>query len=80
MQKRWRVIQANTEKADALFQSLKINYTLCKILVSRGIDTYDKAKHFFRPQLYNLHDPWLMKDMLKAVKRIIQAIEQQEKI
>jgi len=80
MQKRWRVIQANTEKADALFQSLKINYTLCKILVSRGIDTYDKAKHFFRPQLYNLHDPWLMKDMLKAVKRIIQAMEQQEKI
>lgn len=80
MQKRWRVIPENTEKADALFQSLKINYTLCKILVNRGIDTYDKAKHFFRPQLYNLHDPWLMKDMLKAVKRIIQAIEQHEKI
>lgn len=80
MQKRWRVIQANTEKADILFQSLKINYTLCKILVSRGIDTYDKAKHFFRPQLSNLHDPWLMKDMLKAVKRILSAIEQQEKI
>ena len=80
MQKRWKILDAGSDKVNSLYQSLKINYTLCKILVNRGIDTYDKARLFFRPQLANLHDPWLMKDMLKAVKRILQAIEQQEKI
>jgi len=80
MQKRWKILEADGDKAYSLFQSLKINYTLCKILVCRGIDTYDKAKLFFRPQLGNLHDPWLMKDMLKAVKRILRAIDDGEKI
>jgi single-stranded-DNA-specific exonuclease len=80
MQKRWKILQPGGDKANTLYQSLKISYTLCKILVSRGIDTYEKAKFFFRPQLEHLHDPWLMKDMLKAVKRILAAIEQNEKI
>ncbi|HWB25185.1 MAG TPA: single-stranded-DNA-specific exonuclease RecJ [Chitinophagaceae bacterium] len=80
MQRRWKILQDDEARAEALHQSLKINHTLCKILVGRGIDTYDKAKSFFRPQLSQLHDPWLMKDMLKAVKRILLAIEQNEKI
>ena len=63
-----------------LQQSLKINRTLCKILVQRGIGTFDDAKKYFRPQLSDLHDPWLMKDMLKAVKRITSAIEDNEQI
>ncbi len=80
MLKRWKILHADNEKVKALSQSLKVSPAICKILVSRDIDTYDKAKQFFRPQLSSLHDPWLMKDMLKAVKRIQQAVTENEKI
>ncbi len=80
MQKRWKILPADAEKVAALHQALKINRTLCKILVSRGIDSFEKARRYFRPQLEQLHDPWLMKDMLKAVKRIQQAMADGEKI
>ncbi|MDW8302394.1 MAG: single-stranded-DNA-specific exonuclease RecJ [Bacteroidia bacterium] len=55
-------------------------YPLCEVLVKRGIDTYEKAKYFFKPELSDLHDPFLMKDMDKAVQRVQQAIERKEKI
>jgi len=80
MQKRWNILTAEDAAVDALQQSLKINRTLCKILVQRGIGTFDDAKKYFRPQLSELHDPWLMKDMLQAVKRITAAIEDNEQI
>ena len=80
MEKRWKISGPDENKVDALQQSLKINRAICKILVQRGIDSYDKAKLYFRPQLTDLHDPWLMKDMDKAVKRILAAFEKKEKI
>jgi single-stranded-DNA-specific exonuclease len=80
MQKRWKILSADEKKVLQLQQSLRINKTLCKILVQRDIDTFEKAHDFFRPQLSHLHDPWLMKDMLKAVNRIISAINNNEKI
>lgn len=80
MQKRWKILSADVIKTAALHQSLKINTTLCKILTQRGIETFEEAKQFFRPQLSDLHDPWLMKDMDKAVHRILQAFNNQEKI
>ncbi len=80
MQKRWNILYANDEKATALQQQLKVSKTLCTILVQRGFDTYDKAKNYFRPQLNDLHNPWLMKDMDKAVQRISSAFEKKEKI
>lgn len=80
MQKRWNILTADDAQVNTLQQSLKINRTLCKILVQRGIGTFDDAKRYFRPQLTDLHDPWLMKDMLKAVKRITAAIEDNEQI
>ena len=49
---------------------LKFILSFAKYLVQRGIETFEKAKDFFRPQLSDLHDPWLMKDMDKAVERI----------
>lgn len=64
----------------ALQQSLGIHPVICSILVQRGISTFEEARSFFRPQLADLHDPWLMKDMHKAVDRIIQAKEKEEKI
>ena len=70
MEKRWNILQANPEMVDSLHSALKINKTLCKILVQRGINGFDSAKNFFRPSLQQLHDPWLMKDMRKAVDRM----------
>jgi len=80
MQKRWTILQADPFKVNALQQSLKIHPAICKILVQRNIKTFDQAKNFYRPQLTDLHDPWLMKDMDKAVDRVITAIETNEKI
>jgi single-stranded-DNA-specific exonuclease len=50
------------------------------ILTQRGIDNYDRAKYFFRPELKHLHDPFLMKDMKFATDRIIEAVKKKEKI
>ena len=62
----------------ALFKELKIHPVLCDILVQRGINSYEEAKSFFRPQFSDLLDPFLMKDMQKAVDRILQAFSKQE--
>jgi single-stranded-DNA-specific exonuclease len=80
MQKRWKIIEADKEKVDALQYSLSICAPLCNILVQRGIDSFQKAKDYFRPQLSHLHDPFLMKDMEKAVERILFAINHNRKI
>ncbi|HQW84649.1 MAG TPA: DHH family phosphoesterase, partial [Ferruginibacter sp.] len=80
MDKRWKILQADKNLVKDLHESLKINYSLCKILVQRGYDSFEKAKNYFRPQLNVLHDPFLMKDMDKAVQRILSAFEKKEKI
>jgi single-stranded-DNA-specific exonuclease len=79
-QKRWTIRKEDPAIAEDLRQALKIHPVLCKILSQRNIRNFDEARDFFRPQLSQLHDPWLMKDMHKAVDRIIQAITTQEKI
>jgi single-stranded-DNA-specific exonuclease len=80
MAKRWKILSTDKEKADNLKQSLKISSVICNILVQRGIETFEESKNYFRPELSDLHDPWLMKDMDKAVDRIIRAINRKEKI
>ena len=80
MQKKWNILEADEQIVTSLYESLKVPKVLCKIFVQRGIDTYEKAKDFFRPQLTELHSPWLMKDMDKAVDRIISAFNKNEKI
>jgi single-stranded-DNA-specific exonuclease len=80
MQKRWTFLKKDTQRIDALAQELKIHPVLCSILVQRGFDTFEKAKQYFRPQLSDLHDPWLMKDMQKAVDRLLYAFNSNEKI
>ena len=80
MHKRWNILNADESKVDSLSRSLKINPTLCKILVTRGIDSFEIARQFFRPQLTGLYDPLLMKDMDKAISRVNRALESKEKI
>lgn len=80
VQKRWNFLPAAEEKVNALIESLKVHPVLCRILVQRGLESFDHAKQFFRPLLSHLHDPWLMKDMDKAVDRLLTAIKSGEKI
>ena len=80
MLKRWKILPADEVAVQELHRSLRIHPVLCRLLVQRGLGSYEKSKAFFRPQLSDLHDPWLMKDMLRAVKRIQKAIENNEKI
>ncbi|MCB4807217.1 single-stranded-DNA-specific exonuclease RecJ [Tamlana sp. 62-3] len=67
-------------KVEALQNALNVDETTATLLVQRGITTYNDAKRFFRPSLNDLHDPYLMKDMDKAVKRIEQAFANGENI
>ena len=68
------------EKVQKLQSELQINEIIATLLVQRGIETYDQARQFFRPSLDDLHDPYLMKDMDKAVSRIEKAIADGENI
>ncbi|MET7001175.1 single-stranded-DNA-specific exonuclease RecJ [Chitinophaga defluvii] len=80
MQKRWTV-KGHQPKQEQLLQSaLRIHPLLCRLLVQRGVTNYDAARLFFRPTLNDLHDPWLMKDMDKAISRIEEAFFRREKI
>ena len=80
MEKRWNILKADSAKVQALQAALKIHPLLCELLVQRGIQDYDASKHFFRPSLDHLHDPWIMKDMRKAVDRIQLAVNEKQKI
>jgi single-stranded-DNA-specific exonuclease len=80
MTKRWNILETDEEKVQHLRDALTIHPVLCRILVQRGYDSFDTAKDFFRPQLSGLYSPWLMKDMDKAVDRILTAINNKEKI
>ena len=61
----------DAQKVFELKKSLGVSKKICALLLDRGIDTFEKAKTFFRPQLSMLHDPFLMKDMDKAVSRLL---------
>lgn len=80
MEWRWTIGETDEYKVDKLRESLKVSRAICHVLVQRGIDDYEKAKQYFRPQWSDLHDPWLMKDMDKAVSRILQGFAVKEKI
>ncbi|MBF8293505.1 MAG: recJ [Bacteroidetes bacterium] len=68
------------EKIKRLSDELTVSPVLAEILVRRGIDTFDRAKRFFRPSLEDLHDPFLMDGMDLAVERIVRAIAKKEKL
>ncbi|MGY8919575.1 MAG: single-stranded-DNA-specific exonuclease RecJ [Flavobacteriales bacterium] len=70
----------STKEIRDLSERLKVSNTTASLLVSRGIKTFEGAKTFFRPSLDDLHDPFLMKDMDKAVIRILDAVKKEEKI
>lgn len=81
VEKRWVYKdEPDREIVETLSKEININEYLSKILVQRGIETFDQAKEFFRPTLSKLHDPFLMLNMDKGVNRLTDAVFNQEKI
>lgn len=80
IEKRWKVKAANEEHVNNLQKSLRIHPALCRLLTVRGISDFESARTFFRPDKSMLYDPFLMKDMEKAVQRIATAVEWHERI
>ncbi|WP_353184710.1 single-stranded-DNA-specific exonuclease RecJ [Parapedobacter lycopersici] len=81
MQKRWAIASCHDPLTSQRHQTeLGIHTVLADMLVNRGISNYDEARGFFRPDLSALHDPFLMRDMSKAIARIEQAIGNNEKV
>ena len=72
--------EADNQLVEKISKELNIDANLATLLVQRGITTYDEAKTFFRPSLSQLHDPFLMTDMDKAVERVLRAINEGEKL
>ena len=81
MEKRWLTKpKPDSEIVSSLATSLNVDSKLASLLAQRGITTFDEARHFFRPEFSDLHNPFLMKDMDKAVARLEQAIAAGENI
>lgn len=78
---RWKLkSKPEKQKIQALQNALQVDEIIATLLLQRGIETFEEAKSFFRPTLDDLHDPYLMKDMDKAVNRIELAIQNHENI
>ncbi len=81
MEKIWNLKkQGDQNEVKHLSAALSVNMVIARLLVQRGIKTFNEARSFFRPRLSDLHDPFLMKDMEKAVNRLETAIAKQEKV
>ncbi len=81
LEKRWKILSISEEQvSENLSKELGLDKTLTNLLVQRGIKTFQEAKKFFRPSLLDLHNPFLMKDMEKAISRLEEAISQKQKI
>ena len=83
MNYRWNYEPPTTENvacAEALAEEARVSPAVAQMLVARGIRTADQARKYFHPQLLELHDPYLMKDMDKAVERLNEAMGQRERI
>ncbi len=81
MERVWRIRpQGDINEIKHLSAALNVDMVIANLLVQREIKTYNEAKAFFRPRLSDLHDPFLMKDMDKAVERLERAIRDEEKV
>ena len=80
MQKNWNILESNNAVVSKLSKALNVSEIVAHLLVLRGITTFEEAKSFFRPEISHLHDPFLMKNMQKAVDRIQTVIANGEKV
>ncbi|MFQ3336896.1 MAG: single-stranded-DNA-specific exonuclease, partial [Flavobacteriales bacterium] len=79
-EKRWTLTPKSTKSTKELEEKLGVDKELVELLHQREIYTFEEAQDFFRPQMSHIHDPLLMRDMDKAVDRVFEAFEKEEKI
>ena len=77
---RWQILPTDETTVQHLHEVLGIDPLFCRLLAQRGIHTYEQARHFFRPTLNDLHNPFEMRDMQVAVERLDQAVRHNERI
>ncbi len=77
---RWQALPTDENAVQQLRENLPVPPVFCRLLVQRGIRTYEEARLFFRPSLDQLHDPFLMRDMDVAVHRLDRAVQNGERI
>ena len=80
MDKKWNILSSETLLVKKLSEELNVSEIIARLLVIRGITTYKEAEEFFRPKISDLHNPFLMKGMEKAVDRMHLAILNNERI
>ncbi|NLP09220.1 single-stranded-DNA-specific exonuclease RecJ [bacterium] len=81
MELMWDIVdEFSLEEVNALAESLRVPKVIAKMLLRRSVRDYDSARRFFKPNLENLYDPFLMKDMDRAVERLRRAVLSEEKI
>lgn len=81
MEKRWLIKEKGDSKTVAsLAQALGVSELVANLLVQRGVRTYEEARRFFRPQISDLYNPYLMKDMDKAIERLDKALKENQSI
>jgi len=81
MQPKWELVESRPhEEIERLSRETGIPYTIARILINRGIETSEQVDRFFNPTIAHLHDPFLMRDMEKAVDRIVAALSNRERI
>jgi single-stranded-DNA-specific exonuclease len=78
--KRWTPVVVESDLEEQLGRALGIAPVFCRMLVQRGIHSVDEARRFFHPELEQLHSPFAMRDMDRAVARLEQAIQHEERI
>ena len=80
-EKRWTVLSnESNDSIDKLSEELGVSPFISQLLHQRGVDSFEKAKTFFRPSLDQLHDPFMMQDMQAAVDRVEEALANNQKI
>ncbi len=78
---RWTAApKLNDQKVEQLAELINVSPIIARLLLQRGVETFEQAKKFFRPQLTDLYDPFLMKDMDKAIDRIILGLHRKERV
>ncbi len=81
MELRWDIVnEFSAEEANALAESIRVPKVIAKMLLHRHVRDFDSARRFFKPNLANLYDPFIMKDMDRAVERLRRAVLSEEKI
>ncbi|MGI8542720.1 MAG: single-stranded-DNA-specific exonuclease RecJ, partial [Aridibacter sp.] len=80
MKKRWNIKEHNRTEVAELAKSLKISPLIAALLISRGYDSFESAEKFLNPKYEDLLEPFLLKGIKTAVKRILEAVKNKEKI